>query len=473
MKKLTALLCAALLLLTLALSGCGGTSNDSAPEDGQSSGSGQNQQESPPSEEEDAASDVKEIAATYQIDAAPLGMPLQVYLIIQEDGAFQLTNRLDGGDDKGSGKVGRSGDTYMLLYSDSTADASKTSTFTVSGKQLVFSTKLFYGSSGFAPNLEDAGNPIYPTAKAMVYTDYLGDYAGTLEETVAAMNTTLTYACTLTLGYGAEYTFESLYSVMGSDQVFTQVGTFEIDGGKITLAPDGGDPSEGTISADKTIDIQSLVSAQGSEKKDLTLKPATTSEQAGTYTGIKNLEMGPMVMTSNVTLKLDRLGGYTYLAQMEGEEDYVEQGTFTVDGTKLTFQSDAEGAEAAEGVLENHTLTCKFRISNDVPMATEIVFYAEDIQGQFTAGPSEEAGGYASTLTLNGDGTYSIAVTKDGAETYTEAGTFEAASSQMGLSLLLTSESGGTVSGVVSENAININHAVDAAGTEVGFQYKK
>ena len=472
MKKLTALFCAALLLLTLVLSGCGGKENEPAQGDGQSSGSGQDQQE-PASPPEESESDVKEIAATYQIDAAPLGMPLQVYLIIQEDGTFQLTNRLEGGDDKGSGKVGRSGDTYMLLYSDSTAESSKTSTFTVSGRQLVFSTKLYYGSSSFAPNTEDAQNPIYPTAKAMVYTDYLGDYAGVLEETVEAMGATLTYTCTLTLGYGAEYTFESLYSVMGSDQVFTQAGTFEIDGGKITLTPDGGDAGEGSISADKTIDIQSLVSAQGSEKKDLTLRPATTSEQAGTYTGIKNLEMGPMVMTSNATLKLDRLGGYTYLAQMEGEEDYVEQGTFTVDGTKLTFQSDAEGAEAAEGVLENHTLTCKFRISNDVPMATEIVFYADDIQGEFTADPSEEAGGYASTLTLNGDGTYSIAVTKDGTETYTETGTFEAAASQMGLSLLLTSESGGTVSGVVSENAININHAVDSAGTEVGFQYKK
>ena len=471
MKKITALFCAVLLLLALALSGCGGEGNDPAS-DGQPSGPSQDQQEPAPAPGESEA-DVKDIAAAYQIDAAPLGMPLQVYLIIQEDGSFQLTNRLEGGDDKGSGQVGRSGDTYMLLYSDSTAEASKTSTFTVSGKQLVFSTKLYYGSSSFAPNEEDPQNPIYPTAKAMAYTEYLGDYAGVLEETVEAMGTTLTYACTLTLGYGAEYSFESLYSVMGSDQVFTQTGTFEIDGGKITLTAEGGEATEGAVSADKTIDIQSLVSAQGSEKKELTLKPATTSEQAGTYTGIKNMEMGPMVMTSNATLKLDRLGGYTYLAQMEGEEDYAEQGTFTVDGTKLIFQSDAEGAEAVEGVLENHTLTCKFRISDDVPMATEIVFYADDIQGQFTAAPSEEANGYAGVLTLNGDGTYAIAVTKDGTETYAEAGTFEAAASQMGLSLLLTSESGGTVSGVVSENAININHAVDAAGTEVGFQYKK
>jgi len=471
MKKSIASLCALLLALALVLPGCGSKDKDPAPDADPAPGTDQTQQDPAPADED---SSTKEIAATYQIDASPLGMPLQVYLIIQEDGTFQLTNRLEGGDEKGSGKVGRSGDTYMLLYSDSTADNPKTATFTVNGKQLVFSTKLFYGSSGFAPNTEDAQNPIYPVAKAMAYTDYLGDYAGVLEENVEAMGATLTYSCTLTLGYGAEYTFESLYSVMGSDQVFTQAGIFEIDGGKIVLTPSDGDASEGTISEDKTIDIQSLVSAQGSEKKDLTLKPATTSEQAGTYTGIKVMEMGPMSMAANATLTLDRLGGYTYLAQIEGEEDYTEEGSFTVDGTKLTFQSSAEGAEPVEGSLADHVLTCNFRISNDVAMATEITLYANDIQGEFTAAPADgEAEGCTSSLVLNADGTYTITVVKDGTETYSETGTFETASSAMGLSVLLVKEDGGIASGVVSDGAINVTHAIDAAGTEVGFQYKK
>jgi len=474
MKKFTAILCALALVMTAALTGCNGN-----PGQNSGSGSGVNPGTNPgpgtsqPSGGEDSAA--KDIAGTYQIDATPLGMPLQVYLTIQEDGTFQLTNRLEGGDDKGSGKVGRSGDTYMLVYSDSSADASKTSTFTVSGKQLVFSTQLYYGSASFAPNTEDPQNVLYPVAKAMAYTEYLGDYAGVLEEEVAAMGATLTYSCTLTLGYGAEYTFESLYTVMGSEQVYTQSGTFAIESGKLTLTPEEGEASEGTISEDKTIAIQSLVSNQGTTKKDLTLKPATTPDQAGTYTGVKAMNMGPMSMTISATLKLDKLGGYTYLAQMEGEEDYTESGTFTVNGSTLTFLSGAEGAEAVEGTLENGTLTCKFRISNDVPMATEIVFYADNIQGVFTAGSTSDAAaeGYASTLTLNPDGTYAIAVTKDGVETYTESGTFAASASPMGLAILLTNANGGMVSGVVSDNAINVNHSVDAAGTEIGFQYMK
>ena len=457
MKKYLALLCALLLTLTVGLTGC---DNKPGTSGGSNTGSG--------SEE----SATKDIAATYLVDASPLGMPLQVYLTIKEDGTFQLSNKAEGGEDKGSGKVGKSGDTYMLLYSDSTTESPKTSTFTVDGKQLVFSTKLFYGSSGFAPDTTDPENPLYPIAKAMAYGEYLGDYVGTVE--TSAMNTTITYAVTLSLGYGAEYTLESVFTVMGEEQVYTETGTFAIDSGKITVTPKDGEATEGSISSDKTIAIQALVSAQSKEKKDLTLKPATTPDQAGTYTGIKVLNMGSMSMSANATLTLDKQGGYTYTAKMEGEEDYTEKGTFTVDGTKLTFTSDAEGAEPVEGSLENDVLTCKFRISNDVPMATEIVFYSDRIQGAFTAESTDgDTAGYQSTLTLNADGSYTIAVTKDGTETYSEKGTFSVTGSAMGVTLTLTNEKGGTVSGVVSDDSINVNHAVDAAATEVGFQYKK
>ena len=152
MKKILASLGALTMVLAIFLTGC-----DKKPaSSGASSGT--------------AANDVtKDIAADYILDATPLGMPLQIYLHIGEDGTFQLSNQLTGGQDKGNGKIGKSGDTYMLLYSDSTTENPKTATFTVNGKQLVFSTKLPYGSSSFAPNTEDAENPIYPTAKARVY----------------------------------------------------------------------------------------------------------------------------------------------------------------------------------------------------------------------------------------------------------------------------------------------------------------
>ncbi len=459
MKKILASLGALTLVLAIFLTGC-----DKKPDSsGTSSGT--------------AVNDVaKDIAADYILDATPLGMPLQVYLHIGEDGTFQLSNQLTGGQDKGSGKIGKSGDTYMLLYSDSTTESPKTATFTVSGKQLIFSTKLPYGSSSFAPNTEDAANPIYPTAKAMVYKDVLGDYVGSHEETIAAMNATLTYSYTLTLSYGAEYTFVSSYTVMGEAQTYTQTGTFALDGQKLSLtAKDETTAEEGAIAADKTITTKMLVSAQGKEKKDVTLKQATTSEYAGTYTGKKVMAMGPASMTADTTLVLDKLGGYTYTAKIEGEKDYTESGTFAVDGTAVTFTSSAEGAAAVSGTMENDVIKAKFRISPDVPMATEIVSYSDRIQGTFTGTSSDEATkGYTSTLVLAPDATYTLTVSKDGKDSYTEKGTFETAASPMGVSLTLKSDKGATATGVVSDASININHPVSSSDTTaVGFQYSK
>ena len=237
MKKFLASLGALTMVLMVVLTGC-----DSKPaSSGSSSGQAAN----------DAA---KDIAGDYILDATPLGMPLQIYLNIGEDGSFRLSNQLTDGQDKGNGKIGKSGDTYMLLFSDSTTESPKTATFTVEGKQLVFSTKLPYGTSGFAPNTEDPENPIYPTAKAMAYKDYLGEYVGSHEETIAAMNATLTYSYTLTLSYGAEYTFVSKYTVMGEPQTYTQTGVFAVDGEKLSLTAKGESAAEaGTITADKTI----------------------------------------------------------------------------------------------------------------------------------------------------------------------------------------------------------------------------
>jgi hypothetical protein len=107
------------------------------------------------------------LAGNYLLDSTPLGRPLQVYLRINEDNTFQWSNKLSGGDDKGQGTVGKSGDTYLLFYSDSTNESPKTATFTVQDGSLVFSTRVPYGASGFDPNTEDESNIIYPEAKKL------------------------------------------------------------------------------------------------------------------------------------------------------------------------------------------------------------------------------------------------------------------------------------------------------------------
>lgn len=407
------------------------------------------------------------LAGTYVLDASALGMPLQVYLIIDADNNFQWTNKPEGGADKGTGMIGGEGGTYMMLYSDSTADAMKTATFTMEGQNLVFSTRVPYGSSTFAPQTDDPENPIYPVAKKLVYQDALGLYVGSFESEIPAMGVTLTYACELELKMGAEYTLTSRYTVMGEAQEYVQTGSFTLENGQITLESEGLEGQMGTY-ADGVIDMSAALSAQSKEPKPIKLQKATTAEAAGVYTGIKDLSM--MGFVANATLTLDAVGGYSYVSQIDGENDYVEKGSFTVADGMITLLSDAADAAPVEGTLGNDVLTVKLRINEAVPMSTEIAFYSDRIQGTFTAKGQDTAGAdVSSVLTLNPNGTYAISV-NDGA--YAEEGTFAVFASPMGTSITLTSESGVESTGVVS-GTINITHNVDAAFNTLGFDYAK
>ena len=407
------------------------------------------------------------LAGTYVLDASGLGMPLQVYLIIDEDNNFQWTNKPEGGTDKGAGMIGGEDGTYMMLYNDSTADAMKTATFTVEGQKLIFSTRVPYGSSTFAPQTDDPENPVYPVAKKLVYEDALGLYVGSYESEIPAMGVTLTYECELELKIGAEYTLTSRYTVMGEPQEYVQEGSFLLEEGRITLDSPGLEGQTGAY-ADGVIDLNAALSAQSKEPKAIRLQKATTADAAGVYTGVKDMSM--MGFWANATLTLDAVGGYTYVSRIEGENDYTESGSFTAAGGIVTLLSAAEGAAPVEGTLENDVLTMKMRIHVDVPMAAEITFYSDRIQGTFSA-VGQDAGGaaVASILTLNPDGTYAISV-NDGA--YTEEGTFSAFASPMGTSITLTSASGVESTGVVS-GTITITHNVDAAFNTLGFEYAK
>lgn len=461
MKKMVRIMLAVTMsaVLLLGLAGCG-KGNGGSSAGGSSSTA-------------DGTASTADIAGTYVLDGTPLGMPLQAYVIIQADGTFKLTNKLENGDDKGSGKVGKSDATYMFVYSDSTSENPKTATFTVEGKKLVFSTKLPYGSSSFAPNTEDGDNVVYPEAKAIVYDAYLGDYAGTFEKNVEAMGASIVYSYTMTLSYGAEYTFESRYTVMGEEQVYTQKGTFAVDGKEISVKADGeSEETKGSIADDKSMTMSMLLSAQGKEKTEITLKKATTAAYSGTYTGQKTLKMGDGI-TASTTLVLDKFGGYTYTSKIEGEEDYVENGTYSVAEEAITFTSSADGAEPVKGTIANYVVTAKFKISPSVPMATEITSYASQIQGAFTAESNDDAKGYVGSLNLNADGSYTLSVTKDGTETYAQKGTFTTQASSMGSNLVLTSEDNQEMSAVISDASINLTHAVDNKETGAGFQYEK
>lgn len=403
------------------------------------------------------------LEGTYVLDASPLGMPLNVYLTIDKDNNFTWSNKLEGGADKGNGMIGSDNGTYMMLYSDSTADQMKTATFTVEGQNLVFSTRIPYGAAGISPKTDD--EIILPVAKKLIYQEVLGTYVGSLS--AEAPMGTIVYSLELELSLGAEYTLTSTYVVMGTKQEFVQKGSFALDNGKLTLHAEGLSGQEGVL-ADGMIDLSAVLSAQSSEAKAVKLQKATTAEAAGVYAGVKDMSMMGFVAQAQMTL--DAVGGYTYTATTGEGADYTESGAFTVADGKVSLLSAAEGAQAVEGALANDVLTLKMRISKDVPMATEITFYSDRVQGVFTA-EGEDAAGAAvqSTLTLNSDGTYAISV-NDGA--YTEEGTFSVSASPLGTAITLLSTAGVESAGVVADT-INLTHNVDEAFNTLGFTYKK
>ncbi len=405
------------------------------------------------------------LEGTYMLDASPLGMPITVYVIIDADGNFQWTNKLADGADKGNGKIGSQDDLYMMIYSDSTNDAMKTATFTVDGGKLVFSTRVPYGSAGLNPNTEDPDNTIYPVAKKIAYEEYLGEYVGSLE--VSAMGSAIVYNVNLKLDYGAEYTLTSTFEMGGETYSYEQGGEFAVENGQIALLCKDG--QTGTID-EKGIVVNAFLSQMASSPREVTLQKAVTADVAGEYLGVKDMSMMGFVVSAS--LKLDAVGGYVFVASLgEGEEDYVLKGTFTYDNG--AFVLNREGGDPLEGTLENEIINAKVPISASVPMTTAVTLYGERIQGEFTAETTADDGSvYTSVLTLNPDGTYEIAVQKDGADAYQEMGTFATEASMTGTSLVLTSQDGIESTGMV-DATINVNHNVDDAFNTLGFKYSK
>lgn len=404
------------------------------------------------------------LAGTYELDASPLGMPLKIYIIISEDGAFQMTNKLEGGADKGHGTIGEKDGTYVMLYSDSTNEKVKSATFTLDGKSLVFSTAVPYGAASFAPNPDEN---IYPIALLMAYEEYLGEYAGVLNADTAMG--TVVYDCSLKLDKGAKATFSSSFTVMGTSMTYVQEGTFDIADGAFTMNVADGVQITGTVNADGSITVSAALSQMSSTPREVTLAPATTAAYAGDYAAVKDFSM----MGFNVTAKLSlsKVGTYHYVSSIGDGNDYVEDGAYAVENGVMTLQP-AEG-EAVQGAYAAAVATLKLKVSPSVPMATEMTFYGDKVQGVFTAEGSDDIGNtYVSILTLNPDGTYTIVLDTNGVPAYDEAGTFRTEESMNGISVVLVDASGVESAGVVSDT-LNITHNVDYAFNTLGFQYKK
>ena len=446
---------------------------------------------STPAQENNAYAD---IAGEYLLDGSNLGMPMKWYIKVTADGKFVIATTRDYASIKGEGTVGSKDGTYMFVYSDSTAEKPKTATFTMDGKNMVFSTSVPIGVASLSPNADEGK---YPTAKVIACEDIQGVYLGEYEK-VSAMAGTVLYSYELTLGNGMEYTFSSSFSMMGNVFTRTEIGSFAVDGQKISftaLSVDGEaveTPAavDGTI-VDKTIKAAFKLSMMASEAQEIEARLGVYAEQAGVYAGLYEKQMGPMTLSYLTKLELDAFGGYKFsTASSSAPEtvDYTEEGTYTVADGKFTFQSSAEGAAAVEGTLANYVMQAKFPISQMVPTAVDLSLYAEEVSGKFSGTATNNDKTYTATLELKGNA-FVLTVSEDGASepAYVAKGTFEIQKTMLCSVVMTTAEltaNGAavaeipaelaTVSAPVAESGINAELLFDLDDAAVlGFQLTK
>lgn len=408
------------------------------------------------------------IAGEYIIDITDLGMPLQFYLKIDADDNFYLSPDRSYEVDKGHGVVGNSQDTYMLIYSDSTTDEPKNSTFTVENNNLHFSTNLPYGASSLPASKVDDNDPditYYLVAKTLMYETYYAEYAG--EHSVSAMGSEVTYAYYLQLGEGREFKFVSDYSMSGTDYQYLESGYYDISGSNVILHLDGEDVT-GSFNEDNNLQIPVKPSDMG-DREERTLQIATTASCASTYYGYAYSEMGGTTMyDAQVTLVLDKFGGYSYTAADTVNGTVTETGSFSIDGSQISF-SPADSDQNYTATLENFIFTGAFEVSTESTTRVDLTLYCKTVQGEFTAtGEDEAENQYYATLNLYSDGTFDFVILYDQEQTLLDKqGTFTI-SRMMFVQLTLTAEDQTTYSCVVSEVGLNVNIEI-GTDNEVGF----
>lgn len=411
-----------------------------------------------------------ELAGEYEIDITNLGMPLVFYLRIDTEGNFELSSSRDYDVDKGNGTIGQSGETYMLIYSDSTPEEPKTATFTVENDNLHFSTTLPYGASNINYMREDEENPeviYYLVARIFMYETYHGQYSG--GHSVVAMGSSIDYEYTMTLKPGKEYHFLSTFEMGGTEYEFVETGTYAISDDVLTIVPEGQEEVVGSVNPDGSLTIGVQASQMGSrEERDL--RVTTTSEYAGTYYGYSTAAMGGMTMyDTEATLVLDPFGGYHYTAVDALSGEVEETGTYSVDGTEITYVPDDEEEESFTGTIENLVVTGTFYKSAAGGMRGDLTFYSSTVQGDFTGTATVEEVDYEAILDLASDGTFTLVISDPEGVILDTEGEFSLVRTMMLMVVLASPE--GDFNCVVSETGLNAS--VEYEGVEYGFQLSK
>lgn len=400
-----------------------------------------------PQEQAPVAEETFELHGDYAIDITNLGMALKFYLRIAEDNTFVLSANRQFSDNRGSGTIGELSGTYLMIYSDSTPESSKTATFERVGPNLIFRSTLPYGSAKIAFEKEDDENPeiVYNlTADRYVYEEYYDTYLGF--DHVDGVD----YSYVLELGAGAKYKLVSRHE--DGTVAFTEVGSFRIAAGNILITPQGEEKLTGFITDDGALELAVRPTAATDRIKTV-FRVATTAEHVGTWYAQDDAG-------TSASLELDYFGGYLFSSSKDA---YTEEGAFEVNQGAITFTK--EGQEPVVGTKSGYLLQASFA-------SQPWTFYDAAIQGEFT-GATMVNEAFQANLKLQANGSFALEIVDEENEVslVDETGLFAITAGPMAFMLTLTSDQDTVRVGQIWPTGLNMTFDID--GTDYSFLLTK
>ena len=356
-------------------------------------------------------SDVADVAGIYSIDLSALGMPLVVYLRIEEDGDFMFSGSTDFTTDKNSGTVSKSSTGYLMVYS--TVNGAKangeTTKFTQeSDKRLKFEGTVYYGSTKPTSPMEneDTGKTEY--LYAVPYTEGGGEelvqlqngvYYGTYTSTSTGMGAGTVYKYYLTLREDGNFTSFVTFDMMETTYYVYDYGTFEAmnSNGRLTSAVYK-DTEDETQALSESVQALSETKVKAEVRVGPMLKelveiemekvaaPATPVLQfEGTYTQ----KMGENSMDFELSLSVCADGSYKYTSNSATmEKPFTQTGYIGINtmGGKVYVLPDGV-TSGVEGTYdsETDTISAKFSLGAGSPQEVQLTKTDVDVPPVETA----------------------------------------------------------------------------------------
>ena len=298
---------------------------------------------------EGSGGDPIDVAGVYSIDLSASGMPLTVYLKIEEDGAFTFAANDTFAEAKSAGTVSQPDSSYLMVFSsvngEAVAAGSKTCHFTEQEDgSLKFDGEIPYGSANFkSPMTNDDGEEVI--FYAIPYTGGGDDtnkntvepglYYG--EHTTEGMMET-TYHYYLTIREDGKFTSFVTFEAMGSACMGYDYGTYSASGSMCRMTSSVYDDPETeaddnltealTVDKDGVYTADVRMSRMASDTVQITVEKlkATPTDVIASYEGTHSIAMGQMTMDFELSLDVYADGTYEFSAMTDGEESASETG---------------------------------------------------------------------------------------------------------------------------------------------------